>query len=89
MRVIGTRHGEKLYESLLSREEMARVEEMEGYFQVPADMRDLNYSKYFTVGEERISGLDDYTSHNTQRLGTEQIRELLLELEFIQQELRA
>ena len=88
VRIIGTRHGEKLYESLLSREEMARVEERERYYRVPADIRDLNYSKYFSVGEERISHLDDYTSHNTERLNVAQVKELLLKLDYIQEELR-
>ena len=87
--IIGTRHGEKLYESLLSREEMARVEERARYYRVPADNRDLNYSKYFSVGERRISQLEDYTSHNTERLDVAQVKQLLLQLEFIQQELRA
>jgi UDP-N-acetylglucosamine 4,6-dehydratase len=86
--IIGTRHGEKLYESLLSREEMARVVERERYFRVPADTRDLNYSMYFSVGEERISHLGDYTSHNTERLSVEQVKALLLKLDYIQQELR-
>jgi len=88
IQIIGTRHGEKLYESLLSREEMARVEERERYYRVPADTRDLNYSKYFSEGEERISKLDDYTSHNTERLNVEQVKELLLKLDYIQGELR-
>lgn len=88
VQVIGTRHGEKLYESLLSREEMARVEETERYYRVPADARDLNYSKYFSVGEERISHLDDYTSHNTERLNVQKVKELLLRLDYIQEELR-
>jgi UDP-N-acetylglucosamine 4,6-dehydratase len=87
--IIGTRHGEKLYESLVSREEMARVEDMRAYFRIPADNRDLNYSKYFSTGEERISQLDDYTSHNTEQLGVEQVKALLLRLHFIQEELNA
>ena len=89
IQIIGTRHGEKLYESLLSREEMARVEELKRYYRVPADTRDLNYSKYFSVGEERISHLDDYTSHNTERLNVAQVKQLLLKLDYIQEELRA
>jgi UDP-glucose 4-epimerase len=89
IRVIGTRHGEKLYESLLSREEMARAEDLKRYFRVPADTRDLNYSKYFSVGEERISHLDDYTSHNTERLDVAQVKKLLLKLDYIKAELRA
>lgn len=89
IQVIGTRHGEKLYESLVSREEMARVEELKRYYRIPADTRDLNYSKYFSVGEERISRLDDYTSHNTERLNVEQVKKLLLQLDYVQTELRS
>ena len=87
VRVVGTRHGEKLYESLVSREEMARVENMERYYRVPADNRDLNYAMYFTDGTEQISESEDYTSHNTERLDVEQTKELLLKLDYIQQEL--
>ena len=87
--IIGTRHGEKLYESLISREEMVRVEAKECYYRIPADNRDLNYNMYFNHGEERISHQDDYTSHNTERLNLEQVKALLLKLEFIQQELNA
>lgn len=89
IKVIGTRHGEKLYESLVSREEMARVQDLKRYYRIPADSRDLNYSKYFSVGEEKISRLDDYTSHNTERLDVEQVKKLLLKLEYIQAELQA
>jgi UDP-N-acetylglucosamine 4,6-dehydratase len=89
VQVIGTRHGEKLYESLLSREEMARAEDQRQYYRVPADTRDLNYSMYFSEGEERISHLDDYTSHNTERLTVPQIKELLLKLDYVQQQLGA
>jgi len=89
IRIIGTRHGEKLYESLVSREEMARVEDKGRYYRIPADNRDLNYSMYFSAGEERISLLDDYTSHNTARLSVKQVKELLLQLDFIQKELAA
>jgi UDP-N-acetylglucosamine 4,6-dehydratase/5-epimerase len=88
-RIIGTRHGEKLFESLISREEMAHAVDMGGYFRVPADNRDLNYAKYFSEGEEKISRLDDYTSHNTQRLNVEQVKALLLKLDYIQEELNA
>lgn len=84
VRLIGTRHGEKLYETLVSREEMARAEDLGRYFRIPADARDLNYSKYFSEGEERISHLDDYTSHNAVRLNPAQIRELLLKLDYVQ-----
>lgn len=87
IRIIGTRHGEKLFESLVSREEMARVEDMTGYYRIPADNRDLNYAKYFSDGEQRISGLDDYTSHNTERLNVEQVKALLLDLTYIQEAL--
>lgn len=88
-RVIGTRHGEKLYESLISREEMAHANDMGGYYRIPADNRDLNYAKYFSEGEETISHLDDYTSHNTHRLDVAQIKELLLPLDYIKEQLRA
>jgi UDP-glucose 4-epimerase len=87
IQVIGTRHGEKLYESLVSREEMARAERIASYFRIPADTRDLNYNKYFSSGEEKISGLDDYTSHNTERLDVPQIKEILLKLDYIRHEL--
>ncbi len=84
--IIGTRHGEKLFESLISREEMAKAEDMGNYFRVPADNRDLNYAQYFTEGEEKIASFEDYTSHNTQRLNVAQIKELLLKLDFIREE---
>lgn len=89
VRVIGTRHGEKLYESLISREEMAKAEDMGGYYRIPADNRDLNYAQYFSEGEERISHQEDYTSHNTERLNVEQVKALLLKLDYIKEELRA
>ena len=85
--IIGTRHGEKLFESLISREEMAKAEDMGNYFRVPADNRDLNYAQYFTEGEEKIANFDDYTSHNTERLNIAQVKELLLKLDFIREEL--
>ena len=88
-RIIGTRHGEKLYETLISREEMAHAEDMGGYYRIPADNRDLNYAKYFSEGEEAISDLDDYTSHNTRRLNIEEVRLLLLKLDYIKKELNA
>ena len=87
IRVIGTRHGEKLYESLISREEMVKAEDMGKYYRIPADNRDLNYAQYYDEGEEKISHQDDYTSHNTKRLNIVQIKELLLKLEFIKDEL--
>jgi len=89
IKVIGTRHGEKLYESLISREEMAKAEDMGRYYRVPADNRDLNYEKYSSNGEEEVSHLDDYTSHNTVLLSIEEIKETLLKLDYIQQELKA
>ena len=87
VRIIGTRHGEKLYESLISREEMAKAEDMGDYYCIPSDNRDLNYAQYFSEGEEKLSHLDDYTSHNTDRLDVERIKKLLLKLEYIKEEL--
>jgi UDP-N-acetylglucosamine 4,6-dehydratase len=87
--VIGTRHGEKLFESLISREEMARAQDMGSYYRIPADNRDLNYAQYFSEGEEKISHQDDYTSHNTVRLNVEQVKDLLMKLDYIKDELRA
>jgi UDP-N-acetylglucosamine 4,6-dehydratase len=89
IRIIGTRHGEKLYESLVSREEMARAEDTGAHFCIPADSRDLNYKKYFVEGEQRITEAEDYTSHNTTRLSVEQIKALLLTLDYIQEALHA
>jgi UDP-glucose 4-epimerase len=89
IRVIGTRHGEKLYESLISREEMAKAEDLGGYYRIPADNRDLNYAQFFSEGEEKISHQEDYTSHNTERLNVGQVKELLLKLDFIKEELNA
>lgn len=83
IQVIGTRHGEKLYEALLSREEMACAEDMGDYFRVPPDLRDLNYSKFVEQGEEKISHTEDYNSHNTERLDVAGMQALLLKLEFI------
>jgi UDP-glucose 4-epimerase len=88
-RIIGTRHGEKLYESLISREEMAQAQDRGGYYRIPSDNRDLNYAKFFSEGEEKISHLNDYTSHNTNRLNVEQIKALLLQLDYIKEELNA
>ncbi len=89
VRVIGTRHGEKLYESLISREEMAKAQDMGGYYRIPADNRDLNYAQYFSEGEEKISHQEDYTSHNTERLNVEQVKKLLSKLDYIKEELNA
>ena len=89
IKIIGTRHGEKLYESLLSREEMGKAESMERYYRVPMDDRDLNYDRFFVDGETHVSSLDDYTSHNTTRLDVIQVKELLMKLEFIRSSLDA
>ncbi|MEI6825267.1 MAG: polysaccharide biosynthesis protein [Desulfuromonadales bacterium] len=86
--VIGTRHGEKLYETLLTREEFVKAEDLGEYFRIVPDGRDLNYGKYFTEGEEKISKVEDYNSHNTRRLNIKEIKALLLELDYIKQELR-
>jgi UDP-glucose 4-epimerase len=83
IRIIGTRHGEKLYETLLTREEMAKAEDMGKYYRVSSDGRDLNYSLYFTEGETKVSGQEDYTSHNTHRLDEDSLITLLLKLDFV------
>ncbi len=85
--IIGFRHGEKLYESLLSTEERAKAEDLKGYFRVPLDTRDLNYSVYFEEGSPRPQELEAYTSHNTERLDKEQVKELLLTLPEVREEL--
>lgn len=87
--VIGTRHGEKLYESLVSREEMAHAIDMGAYYRIPADNRDLNYAKYFSEGEVKISTLSDYTSSNTYQLSVNEIKALLLTLDYIKDQLNA
>ena len=84
IQVIGTRHGEKLYEALLSREEMACAQDMGDYYRIPPDLRDLNYSKFVEEGEEKISHTEDYNSHNTMRLDVEGMKALLLKLSFMQ-----
>ena len=89
IKTIGTRHGEKLYESLLSREEMAVAKENGNYFRIPIDNRDLNYEKYFVKGQKNISQSNSYTSHNTKRLKVKELKKLLLKVEFIQKELNA
>ncbi len=89
LKVIGTRHGEKLYESLVSREEIAKADDLGRYYRIPADNRDLNYDEYFVTGEPSISKLDDYTSHNTERLDVEQVKSLLLTLDYVQEQLHA
>jgi UDP-N-acetylglucosamine 4,6-dehydratase len=87
IQVIGTRHGEKLYETLLTREERARAEDRGDYFRIPSDNRDLNYSAYFTEGQETVSREEDYHSHNTRRLDVDETVELLLKLDLVQEEL--
>ena len=88
VKVIGTRHGEKLYETLVTREEMAKSEDMGNYFRIPADNRDLNYDKYFVEGQEEIAQIDDYHSHNTLRLDVEGMKALLLKLDLIRYDLK-
>jgi len=88
IKVIGTRHGEKLYETLCTREEMAKAIDLEGFYQIPADNRDLNYGKYFEDGDVKTSELEDYNSHNTTRLNINEVKEKLLSLEYVQEELK-
>lgn len=87
VKVIGTRHGEKLYETLVTREEMAKAIDMGEYYRVPCDTRDLNYDKYFVEGNEDIARIDHYHSHNTRRLDVEGMKQLLLKLQFIREDL--
>jgi UDP-glucose 4-epimerase len=89
IKIIGTRHGEKLYESLISREEMLKAIDKDNYYIIPADNRDLNYNKYFIDGEEKLSSLDDYTSHNTNQLNLKEVIEKLLTLDYVKAELNA
>jgi len=86
--VIGTRHGEKLYETLCTREEMAKAIDLGDFYQVPADNRDLNYSNYFENGDVKTSIFEDYNSHNTTRLNIEQVKEKLLSLDYFRKELK-
>lgn len=87
VKVIGTRHGEKLYETLVTREEMARAEDMGEYFRIPCDTRDLNYDKFFKEGDEKVSMIEDYHSHNTHQLDVEGMKKLLLKLRFVREDL--
>ena len=87
IKVIGTRHGEKLYETLLTREERVKAEDLGDYYRIVPDDRDLNYGKYFTEGEEKIAEIEDYNSHNTKRLTVQEINELLLKLDYIRYEM--
>ena len=86
VKVIGTRHGEKHYESLVSREEMAKAQDVGRYYRIPADNRDLNYNKYFNQGSQKLSGAEDYTSHNTERLDVAGVVALLNTLDFIREQ---
>jgi len=88
IRIIGTRHGEKLYETLLTREEMARAEDLGDYYRIPADTRDLNYNLYFTEGQEKVSKEQDYNSHNTRRLDIDELVEMLSNLDIVRDELK-
>jgi UDP-glucose 4-epimerase len=87
VRIIGTRHGEKLYETLVTREEMAKAIDMGDYYRIPCDSRDLNYDKFFVEGDEEVAKIEDYHSHNTTRLDVEGMKELLLKLQFIRNDL--
>lgn len=88
IKIIGTRHGEKLYESLLTREEFANAEDIGNYFRVKADNRDLNYDKYFEEGDKKVDSMDEYHSHNTMRLDKKQLKDTLMKLDYIQQQLQ-
>ncbi|ETT72286.1 polysaccharide biosynthesis protein CapD [Paenibacillus sp. FSL R7-277] len=88
IKVIGTRHGEKLYETLLTREENVVAQDLGGFFRVPADNRDLNYDKYFVLGDQKLSSENEYNSHNTEILNIEQIKKKLIELDFVQEQLK-
>lgn len=87
IKVIGTRHGEKVYETLLTKEEYFKGQDMGAYYRVPADNRDLNYDKYFIKGNEKLSTMEEYNSHNTYRLNVEEVKEKLLSLDYIKEEL--
>ena len=87
IKIIGTRHGEKLYEALVNREDMTKAEDLKHYYRIPADNRDLNYNRFFTEGEENISNIEDYHSHNTYRLNQKEMTDLLLKLPFIRHDI--
>jgi UDP-glucose 4-epimerase len=88
IKIIGIRHGEKLYETLCTREEMSKAEDLGEYYRIPTDGRDLNYSKYFSEGEQKLATIDDYNSNNTRRLNLDETKELLLSLDYVQEELK-
>jgi UDP-glucose 4-epimerase len=87
LKVIGTRHGEKLYETLVNREEIVKAEDLGDYYRIPADTRDLNYNRFFIEGETQISQIEEYTSHNTYRMNIEEMKHLLLKLDFIREDI--
>lgn len=88
IKIIGTRHGEKRYETLLTKEEYVKAEDLPGFYRVPADQRDLNYDKYFAEGDQKLSTEEEYNSDNTQRLNIDEIKEKLLQLDYVQNELK-
>jgi UDP-glucose 4-epimerase len=87
IKIIGTRHGEKLYESLLTREEFANSEDMGSHYRIKADNRDLNYGKYFEEGDSKVTEMEEYHSHNTYRLSDIELKKILSELEYVKNEL--
>lgn len=89
IKIIGTRHGEKLFETLCTREEMLKAEDMGNFYRIPADNRDLNYAIYFTEGDEKIAAIEDYNSHNTERLDVEGVKRLIEGLEVVKEVVRA
>jgi UDP-glucose 4-epimerase len=89
IKIIGIRHGEKLYETLCTREEMSKAEDLGDFYRIPTDGRDLNYSKYFSQGEQKLANIDDYNSNNTQRLNLEETKRLLLSIDYVQDELKS
>ena len=87
IKIIGTRHGEKLFETLVNREEMVKAKDLGSYYRIPADTRDLNYNRFFSEGETRVDVAEEYNSHNTHRLDVEGTKQLLLKLDFIRKDL--
>lgn len=89
VKIIGTRHGEKLYETLVNREEMAKAEDLDNYYRIPADTRDLNYNRFFIEGETQIAQMEEYTSHNTHRMDLDETKKMLLKLDFIKKDIES
>lgn len=87
IKIIGTRHGEKLYETLVNREEMVKAEDLGNYYRIPADTRDLNYNSFFNEGQDQISQMEEYTSHNTYRMNVEETKQMLLKLDIIKKDI--